>query len=287
MTSPEVASLSMNGEDTETVAGFVGDVHPAFFLQFWPAGSPRAHMVYLPPFGEEMNRCRSLVATQARQFAREGLSCSILDFYGTGESHGDLSDASLPVWRQNVDALLEQLQKRHQCPVYLWGCRLGALLALDYHFERHGVCDKLLLWQPVNSGSTFVTQMLRQRAASMIQKGEKPESTAEMKSKLAEGKALEVAGYTIGGQLMSAIDSLEVASMLQGSVPDDKLEVFWLEHTAEEGGLPGAKAARVIGELQSAGIWAEVTTFTGDPVWQLHERAVCDELLIRTRELRL
>lgn len=287
MTNQGLDSSRMPGGDIDTLAGFIGDAYPAFFLQFWPAVPPRAHVVYLPPFGEEMNRCRSLVAAQARQFARDGLSCSIVDFYGTGESQGELCDASLPIWRQNIDDLLERLLQRHQCPVYLWGCRLGALLALDYVSVKPSVCSKFLFWQPVSSGSTFVTQMLRQRSASMMQKGEKAESTAEMKSMLAEGGSLEVAGYTIGGQLMSAIDKLEVASLLQGRLPDDALEVFWLEHTAEEDGVPGAKAARFIGELQNAGAQVVVKTFSGDPVWQLHERGVCDDLLIKTKELAL
>lgn len=271
----------------ETVAGFVSETHPAFFLQFWPADLPRAHVVYLPPFAEEMNRCRSLVVSQARQFARDGLSCSVLDFFGTGESQGDLCDASLPIWRQNIDDLLAQLRQHHECPVYLWGFRLGALLALDYLSVKPGVSNKLLLWQPVPSGSSFVTQLMRQRSASLMQKGEKPDSTAEMKQQFADGKAFEVAGYKLGGELMSAIDQLEVASMLQGSELDSNSKIFWFEHTAEAGGQPAAKAKRIIGEIQAAGAGVEVTTFTGDPVWQLNKRAACDDLLHKTRELQL
>lgn len=274
-------------DGTETIAGFVGSNNPAFFLQFWPEGVPRAHVVYLPPFGEEMNRCRSLVARQARQFARGGLSCSILDYYGTGESPGDLSDATLPVWRQNIEDLLEQVLQRTRAPVVLWGCRLGALLALDYLSVKPGVSNRLLLWQPVPSGSSFVTQLLRQRSASLLQRGEKPESTAEMKRQLAAGKSIEVAGYRVGGELMTAIDQLEVASMLQGKMPDTKLEILWLEHTAEEGALPGAKASRVIEELEEKGAQLVVSTFIGDPVWQLNKRAVCDDLLKKTGELEL
>ena len=280
-------SLSSTTNSNETIAGFVSEEHPAFFLQFWPLDPPRAHVVYLPPFGEEMNRCRSLVAAQARQFARDGLSCSVLDFFGTGESQGELCDASLPIWRQNIDDLLVQLMQRHECPVYLWGCRLGALLALDYLSIKPGASNKLLLWQPVPSGSSFVTQLLRQRSASLMQKGEKTDSADEMKRQLAAGETFEVAGYRLGGELMSAINQLEVASMLQGSGLDNDSKVFWFEHTAEDGGQPAAKSRRIIGDIQEAGAGIEVITFTGDPVWQLNKRAACDDLLHKTRELRL
>ncbi|MEX1198522.1 MAG: alpha/beta hydrolase [Pseudohongiellaceae bacterium] len=287
MTDSTIANKSTIGSGTETVAGFVGKDYPAFFLQFRPVGPPRAHVVYLPPFGEEMNRLRSLVAEQARQFAREGLSCSILDFYGTGESRGDLGDANLSIWRQNIEDMLERVLQRTQKPVYLWGCRLGALLALDYFSFNPGVCSKLLLWQPVTSGSSFVTRMLRQRSISLMQKGEEPESTAEMKHQLAQGNSFEVAGYRLGGELMNAIDQLEVASMLQGNLADEKPEIVWLEHTADEGGDPGAKANRIIGELQEAGCRVVFGTFTGDPLWQLNKRGACDDLLTKTRGLKL
>lgn len=287
MIKPDMKNSSNSGTAIETVAGFIGVDHPAFFLQFWPKGVPRAHMVYLPPFAEEMNRCRSLVAEQARRFARNGLSCTLLDFYGTGESPGDLNDASLPIWRQNIDDIIEQLMQRNPCPVYLWGCRLGALLALDYLARKPGACSRLLLWQPVVSGSAFVTQMLRQRTASLMQKGETPETTAAMKLQLAAGKSFEVAGYRLGGTLLSAIDQAEIAVMLQDDMLDNNPDIFWFEHTADETTLPGARAYRAIAQLQGAGARVKVDTFSGDPVWQLHKRGVCDDLLMKTGKLAL
>lgn len=279
-------NMCTSESNIETTAGFVGDTHPAFFLQFWPMGLPRAHVVYLPPFAEEMNRCRALVAEQARRFAREGLSCTLLDFYGTGESPGDLTDASLPIWRRNIDDILEQLLRRNPCPVYFWGCRLGSLLALDYLSWKPDASCRLLLWQPVASGSAFVTQMLRQRMASMMQKGEKPESTADMKAQLAAGKAFEVAGYKLGGTLLSAIDQTEIKA-LHGGMFANKPDIYWFEHTADEATLPGARAIRAIAQLQDAGAQVKVSTFIGDPVWQLHKRGDCDDLLMKTGKLAL
>lgn len=287
MTVVGLASSGTHGSSMETVAGFVTATHPAFALQFRPADMPRAHVVYLPPFAEEMNRCRALVAEQARLFARAGLSCTLLDFYGTGESQGELVDATLPIWRQNIDDLIAELLDQHQCPVYLWGCRLGGLLALDYLGWRPGAASEVLLWQPVASGSAFVNQMLRQRTASLMQKGEQSESTAAMKRQLAAGDAFEVAGYRLGGELLSAIDGIEVASMVERNAIDDSVVIHWLEHVTDETDLPGARTSRVITQLQGTGARVTVRTFTGDPVWQLHKRGACAQLLTRTRELGL
>jgi len=277
----------VNGSAVETVAGFVSPARPAFFLQFRPARVPRAHLVYLPPFGEEMNRCRSLVAQQARWFASQGLSCSLLDFYGSGESRGDLTDASLAIWRKNIDDLLEQLMEQDQCKVYLWGCRLGALLAVDYLSRRPGAANKLLLWQPVISGSSFITQMLRQRMVSLMQKGKKTENTADMKLRLAAGDSIEVAGYRVGGELVSNIERLEMTALLDPGRLEDNIEIFWMEHAIDKSTFPTAKSAHAITELQNSRVTIVASTFTGDPIWQLQRRGLCDDLLAQTRKVRL
>ncbi len=286
MTCPNMLNEFSADQGIHTVAGFVGEDWPAFFLQFRPEFAPRAHVLYLPPFGEEMNRCRALVATQARRFARDGLTCTILDFYGTGDSSGELCEATLPIWRQNIQDMLERLLARHACPVYLWGCRLGALLGLDFLAFQPDSTMKLLLWQPVVSGKAYVTQLLRQRSAALMQTGKKPESTAEMKNRLAAGETLEVAGYRIGGELIRAISGLDIAQVVQDRLPDNKPEIFWFEHLPDEESGPGARARRAIEELRHGGAQVTVIPFNGEPLWQLHKRASCDDLLQKTGELR-
>lgn len=142
----------MSSEDVAVIPRFMGEDGQRFFtLQFLAGSKPKAHIVFVPPFGEEMNRCRSLVATQARSFARAGYSCTLVDFYGTGESQGQLRDATLTLWESNIREVTEVLQRDSPAPLILWGLRLGGLLAL--HFSRlPGLCPShIILWQPVNS----------------------------------------------------------------------------------------------------------------------------------------
>ncbi|MFA5631095.1 MAG: hydrolase 2, exosortase A system-associated [Porticoccaceae bacterium] len=271
----------------QTTAGFVDQSHPAFFLHFEPREAPRAHILYLPPFAEEMNRCRSLVAEQARRFARKGFSVAILDFYGTGESAGHLADANLEIWRNNIAQLMELLLERHQQSVYLWGCRLGALLAMDFLRVKPGTTRKLLLWQPVASGSAFVTQLLRQRTASLMKNSERAETTADMKLRLAAGQTLDVAGYRLGGELMTALDQLEMTSLFDGADPAHAPAIFWLEHTPDPASGIGSRSARALAHLERSGAQVASHTFTGDPVWLLHKRGNCDDLLAKTEEIAL
>ena len=105
---------------------FLGEPGEKFFtLQYHGPGEPKAHIVFIPPFGEEMNRCRSLVATQARKFAQAGYHCTLVDFYGTGDSEGVLRDASLDIWRGNIRTTVDLLQREHPCPLVIWGLRGG------------------------------------------------------------------------------------------------------------------------------------------------------------------
>src|SRR5690606_36307817 len=130
--------------------------------------------------------------------------------------------------------------------VYLWGQRLGALMAMDY-LDKHPHCaEKLLLWQPLTSGRAFDTQILRQRAAGQMQHGQQVESGAMIKAQLAAGSAMDIGGYPLGGLLVTAIDGLEMPAGNSISAT----EILWLEHSSDGSGVPGAKAQRVVEQLR-------------------------------------
>lgn len=270
----------MSGVQCKTTAGFMGTEHPAFLVQHWPENNPRGHVVYLPPFAEEMNRCRAIVSEQSRWFANQGLTASILDFYGTGESPGDLTDASLQKWHANIDSLIDSL-KPVDAPIVLWGCRLGGLIAMDYlrlHPER---VDKLLLWQPVTSGKAYITQTLRQRSAGLMDRNKKVETTTEMRAKLSAGESLEVAGYALGGRLTGALDVIDAETI--GSIKVEK--IFWLEHSGDGENTLGQRSQQAVETLRESGSEVDVRYFSGHPLWQLHKRDRCEDLLEQTRRL--
>ena len=149
-----------------------------------------------------MNRCRWLVSTQARSFARAGYSCTLIDFYGTGDSQGELCDASLKTWQDNIRLTIDTLQGEVSAPVILWGLRLGGLIALDYAAKNPDSTQDIILWQPVNAARVYVTQMLRQRVASLMVRDLPPETTKEIRQRLEEGEEVEIAGYLLGGPLI-------------------------------------------------------------------------------------
>lgn len=262
---------------TSTVeAGFLGDTRRAFQVSFIPDGQIRGNVLYLPPFAEEMNRCRAIVAEQARAFRERGYACTLLDWFGTGEAEGRLEDASLAAWTQNISDAAASFDTDR--PLTLWGCRLGALLAL-HHLNNNPdrMCD-LLLWQPQSSGKNFVTQLLRQRAAARLERSLPREDKETLRQELRDGATLEVGGYALGGELLDALEALEIERM----TPRNLGHVWWLEHQSQDDRPIPPRTQRAMDHLQSHCTHFELHRFDGPQLWQLHERDRCDPLLRAT-----
>jgi exosortase A-associated hydrolase 2 len=261
---------------------FLGDEGERFFTtQFSSADNPKAHIVYVPPFAEEMNRCRSLVAKQARSFAAKGYSCTIVDFFGTGDSQGELTEASLKIWHENIRLTIDALQREIDVPVVLWGLRLGGLIALDYAARASEPVQDIILWQPVNAARVYITQVLRQRVASLMVRDLPPETTKQIRQRLEDGEEVEIAGYTVGDTLIREIEAIDVGSMSDLCTG----KVFWLEHVAEPGKAIGVAARGAIDRLVERGNAVEALTFSDPPIWLIHERDFAPQLLAATSGL--
>lgn len=252
-----------------------------FTLQFAPAGDIQGHILYLPPFAEEMNRCRTAVADQARAFAAQGFACTMIDFFGTGDSEGLLQDASLGAWQDNIRCVIAQLQQESPAPLILWGLRLGGLIALDYAARGEHAVRDIILWQPVTGAAVFVNQMLRQRIAMLSMRGLPPEKTGEIRERLAQGEQVEIAGYVVSGQLVAELEALDIADL--GALCSGR--IHWLEHVPEAGRDFGPAAGKALATLQAQGNTIAAQTFTGPQIWQVANRESADELIALTSRL--
>jgi exosortase A-associated hydrolase 2 len=255
---------------------------PLFSLYFPPAGgsaSGRA-VLHVPAFAEEMNKCRRMVALQARELAGQGLGVLLLDLYGTGDSHGDFADARWEIWRQDLATGVAWLRARGMQRLSLWGMRLGCLLAVDTLAELGGAVDHLLFWQPVASGQQMLTQFLRLRMAAGLLGGER-ESVAQLRARLAAGESLEVAGYELAPDLAAALDRVSLAD---GPAPLG-LRVDWLEVVAAQDRGLGPASARLVQAWEAAGVRVQARPVAGDAFWSTQEIALAPELIRCTGEI--
>lgn len=197
----------------------VGFLPVADGQRFWilhsPAGRARGAIVYLPPFAEEMNRTRLVVARMARAFATAGYAVLQMDLHGCGDSSGEFGEASWAQWRSDALLAVQHLQARHAAPLCLWGVRSGALLASEVA-RALPVPPSLLFWQPVLSGRQHLQQFLRLSLAASLLDGRERGGTEALQASLASGKPVEIAGYSLAPALAEGLAASELAQASAG-----------------------------------------------------------------------
>lgn len=255
------------------------------FHKPYPDQACRGVIIYVHPFGDEMNKSRRMAAMQARAFAATGFSVLQIDLFGCGDSSGEFCDARWDIWKQDLACARNWLENHFAVPVSLWGLRLGALLALDFAKDQPDPIDRLILWQPVINGESFLNQFLRLRLANEILAGdsaEKKTGTNMMRQRMEKGEVLEVAGYELAPELAAAIDRLKAAELSVG-----KSTIHWFEIVAEAGRSMTPAGVQVIGEWKRRGIDPHVYLVACSSFWATQEITECPELVSATADALL
>ncbi|HEB97818.1 MAG TPA: hydrolase 2, exosortase A system-associated [Sedimenticola thiotaurini] len=252
-----------------------------FSLFFPPEGGGGDVVLFVPPFGEEMNRTRPMVAMQARRLASRGIGCLMVDYRGTGDSTGEFREAEWGHWMADMIAATGWIRKQGSRLVALWGLRLGALMAAELCHAGEIDVGRLIFWQPVVDGRQMMTQFLRIRIAAQMDRGEKQESTAQIRDRLAAGELLEIAGYELNGRLSEAIESRKMHSLR----PPGSVRVDWIESKPVGGEGLSRPSEKVVSAWRENGVEVVDQTFDGPPFWQLHEREMAPDIIDRTTGL--
>jgi exosortase A-associated hydrolase 2 len=230
----------------------------------------------VPPFAEELNKCRRMLALAGQQLAQAGWHVVLPDLGGTGDSHGDFGAARVEAWLDDlVDAAAEA---GHAAPVTaVVGLRLGACLAVSVLPRLPGV-QRLVFWQPVVTGQQHLTQFLRLRVAGNALAGGVGQTVAGLRAMLAAGESLEVAGYALGPGLASDLDRLRLTVPAGSQLPD----LYWLEVSSADPPVPGPLAAGYVQQWTEQGGRATATACGGEPFWSTMEIGLSQPLLDRT-----
>ena len=251
------AALRVRGE---FIAGASG---PLALVSWEPdaATRPAFAVLYLPPFGDEMNKSRRTVALQARALAAMGGMVALLDPYGTGDSSGDHGDATWEGWQDDAVRAFESLAQRSGATPILWGLRLGATLAMQV---APRVAPKaLVLWQPVLRGKVFVNQLLRLATVQQRVDGAAGGSdAARLRDALAAGSAIEVAGYRMRPELVAPIEASDLVSDARVTCP-----IIWRDVSATP--LPASEDAA--GRLRERGLAIDIECVAGPSFWMTQE----------------
>lgn len=239
-------------------------------------------VLYVPPFGEEMNKARRMAALQSKRFARMGIGVLQIDLFGCGDSSGELSDASWERWKDDLCHALTWLRTVAPGPIHLWGLRLGALLALDVTRSHQVPIDRLILWQPVVSGEAFLSQFLRLKLASDVVSGNKSSGVGvrQLRETLKESGSIQIAGYDLPSTLATAIDALHLEELAEA-----RSSIDWFEIALEHGREIPLATKRVAAVLERKKINCRIHVAVGPAFWNTQEITECPDLLELTSSL--
>lgn len=241
----------------------------------------RGGFIYVHPFGDEMNKARRMAAMQSRSLAAMGFGVLQMDLFGCGDSSGEFADARWNIWKQDLTIARHWLENRVAGPVSLWGLRLGTLLALDFARNLEGAIDQIILWQPVISGESFLTQFLRLRLANEMLAGTgKATGTNTMRDCLANGESIEIAGYELAPELAAAIDSLKASELVVAGSP-----IHWFEIVAEPGRSITPAGAKVVNAWKRSAVDLHLHLVPCLPFWATQEISECAELVSATENI--
>ncbi len=204
---------------------FFGSSARRLFGVYAPAqgggGAARALLV-CHPFGQEYLRSHRSTRHLATLLARAGFHVLRFDYFGTGDSAGDMSDGDLAGWQGDVETAMDELKDTSGAArVALVGLRLGATLAAGVAAKRRDEIDALVLWDPVVSGKAYAGELWRQT--------EPPPGRAEPPA----GSTYHVSGFPVTDRLSRQLRTLELAA-LAPSLPARTLVIVSEEASGAE-----------------------------------------------------
>lgn len=236
-----------------------------------PAGGMRGRgtIIHVPAFAEEMNKSRRMVALAADAWVQTGWRVLQLDLGGCGDSEGELAEASWDGWLEDVRYAYQWARAQDGGPIWLWGLRLGALLACEASSRFRLDCG-LLLWQPVVSGRQHLQQFLRLLKAAQVVGKAGSDADVSPLQRLACGEMIEVAGYEISPALARA---MELARIETVHAPHG---VHWFQ-VGGTAALPALDRIKAAWLAQGTDVQTHIVQ--GPPFWQTQEIEVADALL--------
>lgn len=235
----------------------------------------RRGVVFVPPFAEEMNKCRRQMAHTAQTLLERGCAVLVPDLFGTGDSDGDFSEAKWEIWTSDVVTAVSWMESEGLPVDSIVATRLGCALAAESLREAGKSVSSTVFWQPVVSGRQFMAQFLRLRvAASMMGSGAQV-TVEDLRAQLETGSSLEVAGYELTPELWLSVEKLDLQAGLHHGL--GKLHIVEVGRMQKDGLTVMGK--RLIAAAREKDIEVSGQRVPGDPMWTATE-IVTNSLLV-------
>lgn len=141
---------------------YFGTAERRLFGIYEPARrAPTRHAVVLcHPWGSEYLHAYRSMRQLSHMLTAAGLHTLRFDYFGTGDSAGEMTAARLCDWEIDIQSAMRELMDITDSPrVALVGLRLGATLAANVAARSGAEVDSLVLWDPVVCGAEHVKEL--------------------------------------------------------------------------------------------------------------------------------
>jgi uncharacterized protein len=206
------------------------------------------------PLGDEAIRVHRAYKQLALRLSRAGFPTLRFDYFGTGDSAGEDSEATLGRWREDIEVAIEEIRTRAETRVVvLVGLRLGASLAMEIASQRQGIRG-LVLWEPVVAGGDYLQGLAEIHQDRLNYFLTKP----LLKSRLAN-HAVERLGFVLSSKMQLETNAL---NLLDVYVPDPGQQVLLVER------IPNELSTRFVKLLQAQSLQVTYQCVEDPPVWR-------------------
>jgi pimeloyl-ACP methyl ester carboxylesterase len=157
--------------------------------------------VLCAPWGQEYLKAHRSMRELGAQLSASGFHVLRFDYYGTGDSAGDMTDASVADWEQDIVSAMEELRDISGVErVSLVGLRLGSTLAARVAAARGSPVSELVLWDAIVSGEQYLRELRESAARTLANDG--------------GGAQLNVSGFPITQRFADELAQLDLASLV-------------------------------------------------------------------------
>lgn len=252
------------------------DGHRSVVVQWRPAMSPVAQVIFVPAFGDEMNQMRRMVALAAEALAQRGVASCVFDLYGTGDSSADFAGATVDLWLADCRAMVERL-RAEAVPLVLIGCRLGAALALRLTHDLPAPVAALIGWAPVLQGKSQLSGMLR---AAAVARSQRPDSGGpDARAIWASGQAAPLTGYPVSSVLAAQLEALDASAApraQRATLFDLRLPI------GDDPVSPSEALRRRVATWTEQGVPSEAVAIAGPAFWNVADLVDVPQLIEHT-----
>ena len=201
-----------NGDDRRSArARFFGPQGRLFGIFDEPDTPSDRGVVLCYPHGADYDSAFRSFRILGTRLSRAGFHVLRFDYLGTGDSWGDIEDASIGRWTEDTVAAIHEL--RTSCDlrqVAVVGLRLGATVAA-FAAADCGAVDQLVAWAPVFEGRDYLAGL-----GALHQQWLKDERRSGRAKSAADDELL---GYRLTPSIRGDLESLSLLSLSKLPAP--------------------------------------------------------------------